>query len=72
MAAKKMKAMGNSYDPKPSFSLSNISSGAKSQIYDVSKPCVDPDDPVAVMRIENFACLAYAAVGSHGKARKHR
>lgn len=70
MAAKKMKAMGNSYDPKPSFSLSNISSGAKSQIYDVSKPCVDPDDPVAVMTIGKFRTFSFCGGGFPRKGEK--
>lgn len=43
IAAKKMKAMGNSYNPKHS-SLSKMFPESRAKL--TSKPCVDPEDPI--------------------------
>lgn len=43
MATKKMKAMGNSYDPKH-FSLTKMLLEPKAK--STSIPCVDPEDPI--------------------------
>lgn len=58
MVTAKMKAMGNSYDPKP-FSLSKSVSGAKSQLNPCGIPAWISTTPFAVMIIGKFrmCCL---------------